>query len=142
MTHLEHGVEEVALLGVVNAQLGEGAQLIGGGGGAQRRARAGDLLRDGLVLEGEDVHGVSGEVGEEARVEVARALRERAHDRLFSVGDLLLAGGAVEEGRVDVAEALDIVDLGTALDEALLGTGDLAGVDVAEVRDEVCAHVF
>ena len=96
MADLEDGVEEVALLGVVDAQLGEGVQLVHGVGGAQRGARAGDLLGDGLVLEGEHVHGMAGEVGEEPCVEVPRALRERAHDRLLGVGDLLLAGGAVE----------------------------------------------
>ena len=43
---------------------------------------------------------------------------------------------------MDVAEALDVGDLGAALDEPLLGTGDLAGVNVAEVGDEVGAHVL
>ena len=40
------------------------------------------------------------------------------------------------------SEALDVVDLRAALNEALLGAGNLAGVHVAEVRDKVCAHVF
>jgi hypothetical protein len=142
VAHLEHGVEEVALLGVVNAQLGEGAQFVCGRWRSKCRAYAGYLCGDCLVLEGEDVHGVTGEVGEEPRVEVARTLRERAHDRFLRVGDLLLAGGAVEEGGVDVAEALDVADLGAALNEALLGAGNLSGVDVAEVCDKVRAHVL
>ena len=43
---------------------------------------------------------------------------------------------------MDVAEALDVVDFRAALDEALLGAGNLAGVHVAEVRDKVRAHIL
>ena len=142
MTDLEDGVEKIVFLGVVDAKLGEGAQLVRSGGGAQSRARAGNLLGDGLVLEGEDVHGVAGQVGEKARVEVARALRKRAHDRLLGVGDLLLAGGAVEQRGVDVTEALDVVNLRAALNETLLGAGNLAGIHVAKVGDKVRANIL
>ena len=43
---------------------------------------------------------------------------------------------------MDVAEALDVVDFCAALNEALLGAGNLAGVHVAEVRDKVGADVL
>ena len=48
----------------------------------------------------------------------------------------------MEQRGVDVAEALDVVDLRAALNEALLGAGNLAGVHVAEVRDKVGAHIL
>ena len=147
MAHLEHRVQKVALLRVVAAHLGEKRKLPCRGGivaCVQRLLRRGHLACDGLVLQRQDVHGVALQGREHAGLEVvlAAAARDGLHHRGLGVRDALLARGAVEQRGVHVAQALHVLHLRAALDQALLRAGDLRRVHVAEVRHELAAHAL